>query len=161
MTYKTSLDRVAKVTTIAITILFAAIIVAQIFLINAEVKVAPISTTLIVLSVYFGIFSFRPINYTVTEHELIIHRPIADIKIKRSEIKSVESLDKAKLAWSWRIFGVGGLFGYWGKFTNTKLGTMTWYSTRRNEGVLITTTYNKKIVLTPDDTQGFAEAFNA
>ena len=160
MTYKTSLDNLAKVVTIVISILFAAIIVGQISFIKDEEKFAPIFITILLLIIYFGTFSFRPICYKLTDDNLIIHRPLSDIKIDRSEIKSVERLDQSKLSWAVRIFGVGGFFGYWGKFSNTKLGSMTWYATRRNNAVMVTTIYNKKIVLTPNEPEKFVVEFN-
>ncbi len=155
MTYKTSLDRFAKVTSIAISILFAAIIILQISFINFDGNAVPLATSFTLLLIYFGTFSFRPVNYKLTENELIIHRPLSDVSINRKEIKTVEQLDKTQLEWSWRIFGVGGLFGYWGKFTNKKLGSMTWYTTRKNKAVLIQTIYNKKIVISPDEPEKF------
>ena len=160
MTYKTSLDNLAKVVTIVTTILFAAIIVGQFSLIKDEGKSVPIFTTIILLLIYFGTFSFRPISYKLTDDKLIIHRPLSDIKIIRAEIQNVEQLDKEKLSWAFRVFGVGGLFGYWGKFSNTKLGSMTWYATRRNNAVLVTTIYNKKIILTPNEPEKFVIEFN-
>ena len=160
MIYETSLDNLAKVVTIVITILFAAIIVGQFSLINDNGKSVPIFTTILLSLIYFGTFSFRPISYKLTDSKLIVHRPLSDIKIDRTEIKSVEQLDKAKLSWAVRIFGVGGLFGYWGKFSNTKIGSMTWYATRRNNAVLVTTIYNKKIVLTPNEPEKFVNEFN-
>lgn len=159
MTYKTSLDTSAKVTTIAITILFAAIIIGQISLIKDNGNAAPIFTTVASLLIYFGTFSFRPISYRLADDKLIIHRLLADIKIERSEIKSVEQIDKENLSWSVRVFGVGGLFGYWGKFTNRKIGSMTWYATRRNNAVLIKTIYNKVIILTPNEPEKFVAEF--
>ena len=160
MTYKTSLDNLAKVVTIVTTILFAAIIVGQFSLIKDEGKAVPIFTTILLSLIYFGTFSFRPISYELTENNLIIYRPLSDIKINRTESKSVEQLDKRKLSWAVRVFGVGGLFGYWGKFSNTKLGSMTWYATRRNNAVLVTTIYNKKIILTPNEPEKFVTEFN-
>ena len=160
MTYKTSLDNLAKVVTIVTTILFAAIIVGQFSLIKDEGRSVPIFTTIILLLIYFGTFSFRPISYKLTDDKLIIHRPLSDIKIIRAEIQNVEQLDKGKLSWAFRVFGVGGLFGYWGKFSNTKLGSMTWYATRRNNAVMVTTIYNKKIVLTPNEPEKFVVEFN-
>ena len=153
MTYKTSLDNLAKVITIIITILFAVIIVGQFSLIKDEGKSVPTFTTILLSLIYFGTFSFKPISYKLTDDKLIIHRPLFDIK-------NVEQLDKEKLSWALRIFGVGGLFGYWGKFINTKLGSMTWYATRRNNAVLVTTIYNKKIVLTPNEPEKFIIEFN-
>ena len=160
MTYKTSLDNMTKVITIVITILFAAIIVGQFSIIKDEGKSVPIFTTILLSIIYFGTFSFRPISYKLTDDKLIIHRPLSDVKIDRTEIKNVEQLDKDKLSWVLRIFGVGGLFGYWGKFSNTKIGSMTWYATRRNNAVLVTTIYNKKIVLTPNEPEKFVTEFN-
>ena len=160
MTYKTSLDNLAKVITIIITILFAVIIIGQFSLIKDEGKSVPTFTTILLSLIYFGTFSFRPISYKLTDDKLIIHRPLFDIKINRTEIKNVEQLDKEKLSWALRIFDVGGLFGYWRKFSNTKLGRMTWYATRRNNAVLVTTIYNKKIVLTPNVPEKFVTEFN-
>ena len=68
---------------------------------------------------------------------------------------NVELLDKERLNGSIRTFGVGGLFGYWGRFANSKIGVMTWYATRRDNAVLITKFNNKKIVLTPDEPELF------
>ena len=160
MTYKTSLDNLAKLVTVVVTIIFAVIIVIQFSLINDEVQFVPIFTTTLFLLIYFGTFSFRPVSYILTPDQLIIHRPLSNIKILRTDIKTVEHIDKNDLKWSIRIFGVGGLFGYWGKFRNKKIGTMTWYATRRNNVVLVTTIHQKKIILTPNDPEKFLTAFN-
>lgn len=160
MIYKTSLDSIAKGVTIGVTILFAAIIGGQMFLIKDTGLSIPIITSILLLVIYFGTFLFRPINYNLTNEKLIIHRPLTDVKIDLKEIKSVEQLDKGKLAWTIRTFGVGGLFGYWGRFSNRKIGSMTWYATRRNKAVLVTTISDKKIVLTPDEPEQFVGAFN-
>jgi Bacterial PH domain len=160
MIYKTSLDKLAKITTAIITLLFAAIIIAQILLFKAAGAKMLTLTCFTLLLIYVGVFLCRPINYRLTNDELIIHRSSGDVKIKRIEIKTVQQLDDASLAWSFRVFGVGGLFGYWGRFTNKKMGSMTWYSTRRNKAILIETIYNKKIIITPDEPAQFILQFN-
>ncbi len=70
-------------------------------------------------------------------------------------------VDKDKMGWAIRIFGVGGLFGYFGKFANKEMGNMTWYATRRDKTVLVTTTGNKKIIVTPDEPEAFVANFYA
>ena len=50
-----------------------------------------------------------------------------------------------------RTFGVGGLYGYYGKFYNRTFGSMTWYATRRDKLVLVKFQNKKKIILTPDE----------
>ena len=160
MTYKTTLDTLAKLVTATITIVFAAIIVGQISLITDKGKATPIFTTVALLIIYFGAFSFRPINYKLTQDKLVIHRPLSNITINRNEIKSVEQIEKDKVSWTFRTFGVSGLFGYFGSFRNAKLGGMTWYATRRKDRlILLTTIYNKKIILSPDETENFVTEF--
>jgi len=160
MTYKTSLDNLAKGITIGVTILFAIIIIGQYSIIKDAGRAIPIYTTVALLLIYFIGFAFRPINYNLTADKLIIHRLFADVKIDRNQIKSVELLDKEKIGWALRTFGVGGLFGYYGKFANTKLGSMTWYATRKDRTVLVRTVDNKKIILTPNDPDKFVSDFN-
>lgn len=155
MTYKASLDNLAKGVTIGVTVLFAVIIFGQFSIIKDAGRAVPIYTTATLLLIYFIALAFRPINYILTSDNLIIHRLFADVKIQRSQIKSIKLLDKSATGWSIRTFGVGGLFGYYGKFLNSKLGSMTWYATRRDVMVLIVTMDNKKIIVTPDDPNKF------
>lgn len=155
MTYKTSLDNLAKGITIGVTILFVAILIGQFLIIKDTGWAVPIITTVTLFLIYFISFAFSPINYEVSAQHLSIHRLLIDVNIDRNQIKSVELLDKEQLTWVIRTFGVGGLFGYYGKFANTKLGSMTWYATRRDKTVLIETIDNKKIILTPDEPEKF------
>jgi hypothetical protein len=159
MTYKTSLDNLAKGVTIGVTLLFAFIIVGQYSIIKDAGRAIPIYTTVALLVIYFIAFAMRPINYKVSAHKLVIHRLFLDVTIDRVQIKSVEMLDKEKTGWAIRIWGVGGLFGYYGNFANSKIGKMTWYATRRNKTVLVKTISNKNIILTPDEPDQFVASF--
>lgn len=161
MKYKTSLDNLAKGITIGITILFALILFGQFSMIKNSEETIAIFTSLALILSYLIAFAFRPINYTLTNDELIIHRLLKDVKIDRTKIKNVETLGKEQIGWALRGFGVGGLFGYYGLFASTKLGRMTWYATRRNKAVLVQTIGNKKIIITPNDPQKFVADFNA
>jgi len=40
------------------------------------------------------------------------------------------------------------------------MGPMTWYATRRRNAVLVTTPGGKKIIITPDEPEGFVATFN-
>jgi len=61
----------------------------------------------------------------VTNDEIIVRRPLLNVHIKRAAIKSIELIDKNKIRDSIGIFGIGGLFGYYGNFINFSLGRMT------------------------------------
>ena len=160
MTFKTSLDKTAQVITIGVAILFAAIIFGQYKIITDQENSTPIYTTAACVLIYGICYAFRTVNYVLTNEELIIERPIKNVWIKRSDIKSVELIDNKIIRRSIRTFGNGGLFGYYGKFANFKMGSMTWYATRRDRTVLVTTTGNKKIILTPDEPEQFVASFN-
>ena len=160
MIFKTSLDNLAKWVTIGVTLLFAVLItLGFISIIRDGERGVPIYTNIALILVYLIAYAFRPIHYKVSDNTLIIHRPFTDIKIDRNQIKNVELLDKEKTRWAVRTFGVGGLFGYYGKFFTSKLGSMTWYATRRNKTVLVQT-INRKIILTPDEPEKFVANFN-
>lgn len=159
MKYKTSLGAWTKGITILVTILFAYIIFQQYAIIKDAGKADPIFTTTLLIAVYLIALAFRPVYYKITSDKLIIHRLISNVKIDRQNIRRVEMIDKNKISWSLRTFGIGGLFGYFGNFANTKLGRMTWYATRRDRTVLVVTNDDKKIILTPDDPSKFVSDY--
>jgi hypothetical protein len=155
MTYNTSLDKTASVITIAVSILFAFIIGGQFIILKDKGHAIPIYTTVTCLLIYFLTFAFRPVKYVVTKNELIVRRPLLNVHIKRADIKSVKSIERNTISGSIRIFGIGGLFGYYGSFSNFSLGRMTWYATRRDKPVLVKTSDNKIIIFTPNDPATF------
>lgn len=121
----------------------------------------PNTVSVILILIYLITYSFKPNYYLLSPERLIIVRLFKDVNLERNKIKSVELLDKDKLSWSIRTFGVGGLFGYFGKFANAKLGSMTWYATRKDRAVLVQTTSGEKIILTPNNPAQFVADFNA
>ncbi len=161
MTFKASLDSMAKRVTISVSILFAIIIVAELFIFRKEWQIGEVLTSLLLLVVYFGTYFYHPINYDLTDENLIIHRPIKDVVIKRQNIKRVERLNHDQMKWTIRTFGVGGVFGYFGKFVNSTWGDMTWYATRRDKTILIETNDDKRFVITPDEPEEFIKQLSA
>ncbi len=153
--YKTSFDTLTKIITAAITVLFALLIVLHITLLKDVGKFAPVLTVVLLVSIYLIAYLFHPVSYELTADKLIIKRPVSSLVIPRNTIKSTEQLSDGSLTGSIRTFGVGGLFGYYGKFANSKFGSMSWYATRRNKLVLLRTNDDKKIILTPDEAEKF------
>ena len=73
------------------------------------------------------------------------------MNIKISAITEARILNSNEMSGLIRTFGNGGLFGYYGKFYNTKLKHLTLYTTQRKNRILIETSQSKKIVISPDD----------
>lgn len=159
MNYKTSWDNLTKIVTAGVTVLYIGIFL-QIFFGESELTQGSTYVIAAILILSYGItYAFRPIDYRVTPDKVIIRRPLNEVVIERSNIAKVEALQADQLKWSFRTFGVGGLFGYFGKFYNFKIGNMTWYATRRNNAVLIKTTKGKNIIITPDEAGTFVGEF--
>jgi hypothetical protein len=66
-------------------------------------------------------------------------------------MKEVRKLENFETRGTLRTFGVGGLFGYFGKFYIPSIGSCTFYATQSKNKILITTHNDHKIILTPDD----------
>jgi hypothetical protein len=105
-------------------------------------------------------FGFSPRAYSVQDGQLVIYRPFRNKFYGTEGIQTVTIVSKEELKWSMRVFGVGGLFGYFGLFRNSRYGTMIWYATRRDQFVVIERSNGRAIVLTPDDPSSFVSEFN-
>lgn len=160
MTFKASLDGLAKGVTTGVSILFAFVIAGQIYLYLSGAHLSAFFTTLPIVAIYFATYAFKPIDYNITNDKLVIHRTIKNVIIKRQDIKRVAPINKDQMKWTIRTFGVGGFFGYYGLFVNSKLGDMTWYATRRDKTVLIETIDDKKLIVTPDEPEAFIKQLN-
>lgn len=156
MKFKATLSNTVKVIT---TISFLLVPVAVYTIITSPELTTAYRAVLIAtfagLLVFTYLFSIT--GYTVDTDFVIVNRPLYNVKIKRSDITDRRVLTDEEMKWTIRSFGVGGLFGYQGKFTNSNIGPMTWYATRRGNYVLLVVG-GKKIVLTPDEPQAFIAA---
>lgn len=159
MQYKTSLDNLAKGITIGFAVLISAMLISLYLKLSHPDNLTIMIPIILFLTLVFT-FLFRPIQYRLEGNALIIHRLIGDVKLDRENINSVEMVHKDQMRNTMRTFGVGGLFGYFGKFSNVNFGSMTWYATRRNNYVLVKTADNKKIILTPDEPEQFVADCN-
>ncbi len=159
-TFKTSLDINAYLITIGVAILFVIIIAVQFSHWESSGAVKYFLVVLLSL-IYFMAYLYMPLDYKISNEELIIHRLVKSIHIPRNNIVSAESVDKEMISWSLRTMGVGGLFGYYGRFMNYRIGNMIWYATRKDRAVLIRTVNDEKIILTPDEPVRFLAALNS
>ena len=157
MEYKASMDTLTKIITAVTVVIFIVIIYsfAKDVWKNKDGDltslIVSISATVSFIALLVLTWLYAPQSYTLTDAELIINRPAAKRVINRSEIMDVKEVKSNDLGMFIRTFGNGGLFGYYGKFYSSKLGSMTLYTTQRKNRLLITTTTGKKIMISPDD----------
>ena len=103
------------------------------------------------ISVIVFCYLYSPIKYELTDRQLIINRPVKNITINFTDISEVRSIDSSELSGTIRTFGVGGLFGYFGKYYNSTVGKMNWYTTQMRNRILIQMNTCEKIIISPDD----------
>lgn len=160
MEYKAPLDNVTKAVTICVTILFITIIAVDLIYFNDSKRIATYITVSILITIYLGCFMMSPRGYILTEDDVIVRRAVGNVIINRDDIAHMERIESNELNWTIRTWGVGGLFGYFGKFTNAKFGEMIWYASNKNCMLLIVTKSGKKIVLSPQNPKNFINDYS-
>ena len=115
--------------------------------------------TLIVvfIATIIGGLGYMPIRLTIENDKITLHRLFGTIHIPIKDIIEIKAITSSETAFSIRIFGSGGLFGYLGKFKNKKLGYYTMYATDINELILIRTD-RKTYVFSCKDRNKFIES---
>jgi hypothetical protein len=150
MRFSCSYDSMAKAVSLVV-----AVILAVVAILTRNVLVAGLGTALVLLT-----FAWAPRGYTVAGQILTVHRLAGNVRIPLQEIRELRPGAADDFQGVIRLFGNGGLFGYYGLFQTTKLGKCTWYVTDRNKTVVIVTGA-KTIIISPDDVDGFLAAVRA
>lgn len=161
MDFKASLDRLCIVISTTITLLLLYILIAQIIPLHHKSPILSISLGTILLSTYLYCFLMRPLFYSVTQNSIKVKRALMSWEVGREQVKNIRKVAPDELRFTIRLLGVGGLFGYYGLFRNSRLGNLQMFATRRNNALLIETAKGKKIILTPDNPQALIDQFNA
>jgi hypothetical protein len=113
-----------------------------------------ISVILIFIPIFCWLFSVG--EYVLESDGLLIKRKIFPIKIKYEEVKKVSRLDFKDIKSSVRIFGNGGLFGFYGIFRNKSIGNYRACFSNFSDMVLIETD-KKKFVISPQNPDIFID----
>ncbi|MES2622072.1 MAG: PH domain-containing protein, partial [Bacteroidota bacterium] len=96
-------------------------------------------------------YGFHPRFYVVNNGTVQVKSLFRSFTYPKGDISSCDRVDDATMKYSIRTFGVGGFFGYFGKFYNSKIGSMIWFATQRKNWVLMQTRNGKNIIITPDE----------
>ena len=156
--FKASLGTTVNVTTVIIVGLFLLIGVALLLLFVLSLSEENFDRKSIMMPIVaIGLFGLlywvlteRIIGYEVLNEGVKIIKGNDVQLIKKDLILEVKSIDYKDLRFSVRTFGIGGVFGFSGSFTNKKFGDMTWNFTSKDNLVMIVT-QKQKFVVSPDN----------
>ena len=151
MEYRATLDKPAKIITVICFVLFGAVIYMNTALSRVPVWFS-ILFTIILFATFIGGFLYAPSRYLIRNGALVIVRPANKIIISLSDIKEARLVSSDELGTLIRLWGSGGLFGYYGYFRSMRMGRMKLYTTRTNNRILITTVDDERLLISPDDT---------
>jgi len=107
-----------------------------------------------------GAYAWSPRGYAVSDGCIEVSRLIGSARIPLDGLREARAATKDDFRGCLRLFGNGGLFGYYGLFRTSKLGKSTWYVTNRGKAVVVVTG-EKTALFSPDDVEGFIAAIGA
>ncbi len=150
MSFSASYDLTTKIVSL---LAFAAVIGAV-----AASRSAVIAFLLFVA--IFMTYAYSPRGYTCEGRSVIVRRLVGDVTIPLDGLREARPTTGDDFRGCMRLWGSGGLFGYFGSFRTKKLGKSTWYVTNRKNTVVVVTA-SKTALFSPDDANGFLAAIGA
>ena len=155
MEFSASLDTTAKTITTVVCIFFFVLCVWNFIAIRrakgdkVNVAVRVVITLLLIVAVWMA-FRYSTKGYGIYGKTLVIKTHEKDMQLTYMQIMDVRKVSDDEMKGLSRSFGFGGLFGYYGHYHNSTIGDMTFYATQQKNWVLIHTSDNRALILTPD-----------
>jgi hypothetical protein len=102
-------------------------------------------------------YAYSPQRYEVGDGMIVVKRLIGNVRVPLDHLREARLITPEDLRGAIRLWGSGGLFGYYGIFRTSKLGNCRWYVTNRAT-MLVVVTKSKTTLYSPDDPDGFLAA---
>jgi hypothetical protein len=150
VTFSASYDHVTKIISSLVCLFLLAIIAATHSLIFF------VLTLLLIL----GSYAYSPRGYVIADRSIVVRRLAGRPRIALDDVRELRQATLDDSSGAIRLWGSGGLFGYYGLFSSVKLGKFTAYVTNRNNKVLVVSG-SKTVLFSPDDVDGFLNAIRA
>lgn len=146
-TFAVRYDKVTKAVSLASVLILASIVIFSRNAIAALIAIAVVAVA----------YAFSPRGYSISGGVLRIKRFAGDVTIPLDDLRNARIAESNDFTGCVRLFGSGGLFGYYGRFKTRALGQCTWYVTDRSKALILATSA-KTVVLSPEDREGFLAA---
>lgn len=153
--FTTQMDNTVKIITTIVH--FAILPIPIVLYFQAGIELALLNV--LILGVLFSLtYVLRPYQYALDEEGITINKKVLPKTIPYSNIASIETIAYKELKVRLRLWGSGGLWGWFGIFLSTEYGKLNMQITEKNNLLLITTKDEKYIVVSPTEVIAFAEA---
>jgi hypothetical protein len=105
-------------------------------------------------------YAYSPLGYIVSQQSIIVRRLVGNATIPLEGVQEVRVTTSDDMRGCIRLWGSGGLFGYYGWFRTSKLGRSIWYVTNRKK-MIVVRTGAKTALFSPDEVDGFLASLRA
>jgi Bacterial PH domain len=150
VTFSASYDRVTKSISALVCLFLLAVMAATHSLVFCVLAVL-----LILVS-----YAYSPRGYVIADRSIAVQRLAGRPRIALDDVRELRRATPDDSSGAIRLWGSGGLFGYYGLFSSAKLGKFTAYVINRNNKVLVVSG-SKTVLFSPDDVAGFLNAIRA
>ncbi len=99
-------------------------------------------------------YAYSPRAYSVSAQAIRVVRWIGGVQIPLVGVREIRPATPDDFRGCVKLWGNGGLFGYYGLFRTTKLGKCSWYMTNRKKAVVLVTE-SKTTLFSPDRVEDF------
>jgi len=99
-------------------------------------------------------YAWSPRGYEIIGGTLFIRRLAGSVRIPLESIREARQATPEDLSGCVRLFGSGGVFGWYGLFRTSKPGKSTWYVTDRSHAVVLVTGA-RTVLISPDEADRF------
>jgi hypothetical protein len=138
---------------------FLSVILCSALAVVVAVSQSAVPAAIGVLVIGLG-YGYSPRGYRIENQAIVVRRLAGSVRISLESIREARAAATDDFRGCIRLWGSGGLFGYYGLFLTSKLGKSTWYVTDRSHGVVVITGA-KTVVLSPDEVDRFLAALGA
>jgi hypothetical protein len=102
-------------------------------------------------------YAYSPRSFEISDGTFRVKRLIGDVVFPLTSLRFVRDANPGDFRGCVRLWGSGGLFGYYGLFWSKALGKSTWYVTDRSKAVVVTDG-SQTVLVSPEDRDGFVAA---
>ncbi|MBV9771071.1 MAG: hypothetical protein JOZ32_15970 [Bryobacterales bacterium] len=147
MEFSASYDRTAKIVSTLV-----CLVLLSLTLVIHNITVTCLSILIIVVA-----YAYSPRGYVLEDGAIFVKRLISSARVLLEDVRDARRATPGDFRSCLRLWGSGGLFGYYGLFTTAKLGKSTWYVTNREKGVVVIAG-PKTVLFSLDDPDEFLAA---
>jgi hypothetical protein len=104
--------------------------------------------------------AYSPRGYLIEGQSILVKRLAGPARVALDGVLEARNAAPEDMRRCIRLWGSGGLFGYYGLFSTAKLGKSTWYVTNRSHAIVVISN-DRTVLFSPDDTDGFLAAIHA